>query len=756
MVLKNSVFSVACLVLSAAAPFQLTVDSIMRGPGLVGYEPRAVRWSGNSQRVYFEWKLATDSPVKSWDTYAVNRDGSGLRKLSHEEARFAAPESGDTTRDQRFTVYTAEDDIYLYDHAADKSRMLTRTSEKESEPHFLRDGKRIAFTRASNLYVMALDGMSLVQMTDIYPHGAPAPPEEKKGTALQEYLKKQERDLLETVKERAAKREEDEARKKKENPRKPLRLKARESIEHLQLSPDETTVIASIVEEPESAKTAIVPSYVTESAYTESIKSREKVGDVRPGSRMMLISVETGEVKHVETNLKRGDKDRELNLEMPQWSDDGAKAFLTALARDNKDWWILALDAATGCTRVITTLHDDAWVRDEIDAGWMKNSKEIFFRSERDGFSHLYTISHEGGEPRQLTSGRWELFDVELSPDKKRFHFHSNEEHFGERHLYAMDAGGGPRRKLTTQTGRHQAAVSPDGQSIADVYSYVNRPPELYVREVKVTNAPIPEFWSYKWRDAPIVQIPARDGMKVPGRLYTPSKAVKGGGPAVIFVHGAGYLQNIHKGWSNYYREYMFHHLLAERGYTVLDIDYRGSAGYGRDWRTAIYRHMGGKDLDDQVDAAKWLVSAHGVDPKRIGIYGGSYGGFITLMAMFTQPEVFAAGAALRPVTDWAHYNHEYTSNILNVPQEDSEAYKKSSPIYFADGLRGALLLCHGMADVNVHAQDTIRLAQRLIELRKENWEMALYPVEDHAFVQPTSWADEYKRILKLFESNLK
>jgi dipeptidyl aminopeptidase/acylaminoacyl peptidase len=148
-------------------------------------------------------------------------------------------------------------------------------------------------------------------------------------------------------------------------------------------------------------------------------------------------------------------------------------------------------------------------------------------------------------------------------------------------------------------------------------------------------------------------------------------------------------------------------------------------------------------------------VSEHGVDPKRIGIYGGSYGGFITLMAMFTQPDVFAAGAALRPVTDWAHYNHGYTSNILNVPQEDTEAYKKSSPIYFAEGLKGALLICHGMVDVNVHFQDTVRLAQRLIELRKENWELAVYPVEDHGFVEPTSWADEYKRIFRLFEIHL-
>jgi dipeptidyl aminopeptidase/acylaminoacyl peptidase len=200
----------------------------------------------------------------------------------------------------------------------------------------------------------------------------------------------------------------------------------------------------------------------------------------------------------------------------------------------------------------------------------------------------------------------------------------------------------------------------------------------------------------------------------------------------------------------------MFNNLLVDNGYTVIDVDYRGSAGYGRDWRTGIYRHMGGKDLDDQVDAAKYMVDKLGVDPKRIGIYGGSYGGFITLMAMFTQPDVFAAGAGLRSVTDWAHYNHGYTSNILNEPYNDSLAYKRSSPIYYAAGLKGSLLMCHGMLDVNVHFQDIVRLSQRLIELHKENWELAVYPMEDHGFVEPSSWTDEYKRVFKLFETNLK
>ena len=164
---------------------------------------------------------------------------------------------------------------------------------------------------------------------------------------------------------------------------------------------------------------------------------------------------------------------------------------------------------------------------------------------------------------------------------------------------------------------------------------------------------------------------------------------------------------------------------------------------------------MGGKDLDDEIDAVKWLVENKGIDKNRIGMYGGSYGGFMTLMALFTQPDVFKAGAALRPVTDWAHYNHGYTSNILNEPVNDSIAFAKSSPINFVAGLKNHLLICHGMVDLNVNFQDAVRLSQRLIELGKDNWELAAYPVEDHGFVEPSSWTDEYKRILKLFDTYL-
>ena len=763
-----------------AAKFELTIDNIMRGPALFGYEPTQARWSGDGERIYFQWKPANDPLLKPADTYVVGRDGLGLRKLSDDEAKLAPPAAGDSTRDKKRTVYSRDGDIWLYDASSGTARQITKTDDIESNPHFTLDEKRVAFTRGNNLYVIALDSGATEEMTDIRPAGSPPPPGEEKGTASQEALKKDQKDLFDVIRERAAEQAEQEAKRKREHPRKPFILQAGQTVAALQLTPDEKYVIATIREPAKGAKRTTVPRFVTESGYTEDTPSYEKVGDRQSLVRLAILSVQTGDVRWVDHGqraiLQNADAktpvDRDVRLSEPRWSADGTKAVLEARATDNKDRWILALDEDTGKTRVLAHDHDDAWIDGpgigdpdepgEVTLGWMKGDRDIYFQSERTGYSHLYSVPFAGGEAKALTSGTWEVDSAILSNDKSNFFLVTNEADPGEQEVYEMGADGGARTRLTALSGGHSCVPSPDERWFADVYSYTNKPPELYAQETradaaakKLTSSPAAEFWEYPWLDTPIVAFRARDGVMVRAHVYKPANYRKGG-PAVLFVHGAGYLQNVDRMWSYYAREYMFHQLLMERGYLVADVDYRGSAGYGRDWRTAIYQHMGGKDLDDNIDAARWMVSEYGADPKRLGIYGGSYGGFITLMAMFTQPDVFTAGAALRPVSNWANYNDGYTSDILNLPQTDTEAYQRSSPIYFAQGLKGALLICHGMADTNVHFQDTVELVQKLIELRKQNWQLAVYPVENHGFVEPTSWADEYKRIFSLFEKNLK
>ncbi|HXW07193.1 MAG TPA: prolyl oligopeptidase family serine peptidase [Vicinamibacterales bacterium] len=761
----------------------------MRGPDLVGYPPTALRWSADSGKLYFDWrKPGEDEPA----TYVVGRAGGTPVRLAPDEKKQAVPATGRWDAAHRRIVSVDGGDIVLVDGTTGERRQITRTVGAESNPRWARGGTHVTFVRDGNLFIVPVDPAApalVTQLTDVKPRKT-----EPRLTGSQAFLEREEEKLIEFVREQNARRRKQEEEEKKDRPPS-FELGDRQTAMDLMLSPAGTHVFILVAERPSGAKATIIPNYVTASAYTEDIQARTRVGDTQERRLLASLNLETGkavwadasfappvseEERPAEAQATRADDRpggkavREVRWAMPIVAEDGRFVVAAARSADNKDRWYVVLDPDTGRTRVIDWLHDDAWVR-EAGGGsgsstieFMPDQRSVWFLSERDGWMHLYTldVTQEESTPRQLTSGRWEIASADLSRDGNTFFVTSTETHPGERHLYHVPADGGARTKITSMVGSHSAVVSPDESMLGLVYSYSTKPPEVYLMPnsagaaaTQITTTPTAEWRSFAWIDPKVVTYRARDGVEVHARLFTPEMIGARRAPSrpgVVFVHGAGYLQNAHRYWSTYFREYMFHNLLASRGYVVLDVDYRASAGYGRDWRTAIYRHMGGKDLEDVVDGARYLAAHERVNPRRIGLYGGSYGGFITLMAMFTTPDVFAAGAALRPVTDWAHYSHGYTSSILNVPHEDAEAYRRSSPIYFAEGLRGALLICHGMVDTNVHFQDSVRLVQRLIELRKENWELAVYPVENHAFSEQTSWADEYKRILELFEKNLR
>ena len=753
-----------------AQGFDLSVRNIMRGPDLLGRSPRALRggfggggvfsWSPDSRYIYFRWHQADVDTSET--VYRVRPDGGEIERLAGADPDTILAGRAVWSPDRERALYVVNGDLVLWENG--NSRGLTQTVEDESSPRWSADGATVYFRSGMNVFAIDLETALYRQLTDVRRGDAPS---ETEPDGQREFLVEQQKRLFEFIESDDYANQPWNRETERDSMRpEPFFVGEGKSVRGMIPTPDGEYVLLTIAEPADGARSVEVALWMTDDGYLDTYSGRAKVGDAQTKTRAAVLEVASGKVTFIGDSI--GDGDRSIaGIDV---SSTSQHALIRVQTADNEQRRYVVVDLANGEERIVTHDRDEAWLTSpgpglRSTAGFMPGGDAIYFGSERSGWAHLYSVSVDGGEPTALTSGEWEVLSAQLSPDRESWYLTTNREGYAEVHTYTMPLRGGELTRLTTEMGRQVAAVSPDGRWLAVAHSTANHPVELYVQRNRrdgemrqITESTTEEWRSYAWIRPEIVEVRARDGVMVPARLYRPQGDVAPAGqrPAVIFVHGAGYLQNVHNWWSGYYREYMFHHLLASRGYTVLDMDYRGSAGHGRDWRTAIYRHMGGQDLTDQVDGARWLVQNMGIDSTRIGLYGGSYGGFITLMAMFTTPGVFKSGAALRPVTDWAHYNHGYTSSILNEPQNDTLAYVRSSPIYHAEGLEGHLLMAHGMVDDNVLFYDTVRLAQRLIELGKDNWEVAIYPAERHGFQRASSWADEYSRILKLFETTLR
>jgi dipeptidyl aminopeptidase/acylaminoacyl peptidase len=788
--MKKCLFYLVCFTTVAQAQqiAPLTVEKIMRDPKWMGTAPTNFRWSQDSKTVFFSWN--PDGKERS-HPYRVNVNGNKPEATDEKTLALEAGNNYTYNKDHSLALYEKGGDLYFYQVKAKKEQRLTNTVERESGARFLFDNE-VVFQRGDNVYRLNLGTNELVQLSNFIRGKRPARPEKPVVSLQDAWLRTEQTALFDIIKKR-----------NKQGPRtggprnfggagaapaktiKPVYLEDR-FLSNIVVSPDGRFLSYRLTTPAAKNHNTIVPNYVTASGYTEDIPGRAKVGENLSTSETFLYDEQKDSVYAINTSTIPGIKDlpdyvkdypeqlkertsknedRKVSLAGPMWNENGSSAIVVADAADNKDLWILKLDAATGALSLLDRQRDEAWIGGPgigaRNMEWIDHNR-FYYQSEATGYSHIYVYNIATGEKKQLTSGKWEVQSLQLSKDKQTFYLTANKEHPGITHFYKLSVNGGELVQLTSMKGGNEVTLSPDEKWLAINYSYMDKPWELYLqankpgaKAVQVTKSTTAEFDSYKWRQPDLVSFKNRYGADVYARVY-PAAKPHPNRPAVVFVHGAGYLQNVHYWWSQYFREYMFNNLLADNGYTVIDIDYTASSGYGRDHRTGIYRDMGGKDLTDNVDGVKMLVEKYGVNPKYVGLYGGSYGGFITLMGLFKEPDVFAAGGALRSVTDWAHYNHGYTSNILNEPYNDPIAYRRSSPIYYADKFKGNLLMAHGMVDVNVNFQDIVRLTQRLIELGKENWELAVYPVEDHGSVEPSSWTDEYKRIFKLFETTLK
>lgn len=757
----------------------LQLEEIMKGNEFIGPQPSNQRWSVDGKSVYFDWNPNNDlgDITYYWQSGFSEPKILPQSEVNFSEIQFQGQEKFDVV------YYTNQGTLFSYNKKTKENKIIYQTTSNINSIQRSVYPNIIYFQQNRNVFQLNVSNFQLLQLTNF-----------KSGNASLEkinegFLFNQQKELFQFVNEENAKSEWNKKLSENNKLKFPTEIfYGSNTLETVKVNPNGKFVTYRLSEYPTSKETK-VENFITSDGYTKNKSAREKVSiqniskhkmyvynvikdSVIPISFSNLTGIKTSPKYFQEyDNLKDAEPfEKAITMQAPVYNASGDLAVFEARSLDNKDRWIIQLNLENAIITELDYQHDEAWIGgpgipgynfSNGTLGFLSDNKTIYFQSEATGFSHLYTYNLETKKKTQLTHGKWEVREVVLSKLSNSFYITTTETHPGNRSFYKLDINSGKKIPILTNDGAYEIELSPDETKLAIRYSYINKPWEVYVADNKsnpilkqITFSTSSKFKEYKWKTPEVVSFKATDGTDVYARVYNP-KVENKNKAAIIFVHGAGYLQNAHKYWSTYHREYMFHNLLSDLGYTVLDIDYRASDGYGRDFRTGIYRHMGGKDLQDQLDGKKYLVEKLGIDTNRVGIYGGSYGGFITLMALLTKPGEFKAGAALRSVTDWAHYNQGYTANILNFPETDPEAYKKSSPIYFANNLQDKLLMLHGMVDDNVQFQDIVRITQRFIELGKKDWDLAVFPVEAHGFQKTYSWVDEYRRILDLFNENL-
>lgn len=774
--------------LPAAASTPITLDQAMAHPDWIGTPVESAWWGWDSKQVFYKQKR-TGSPVQ--DTWLVAQDGKP-RMVGDAEASKIDGAVVVYNPSRTRALMLRNGDLFERDLKTGALVQITRGASKLDAMQYASDERSVHYRIGSDWY--GWDRATRVA-------GPVALPRAEKDPAANEEdpLRDQQLRLIATLKrqkdERDALRERmnEQRRLDPTLPPAPVYLGDKLVIESSVLSPDgRWLLVVTAPKNGDKGRVGKMPRYVTESGYEEFDDQRTRVGRNAPAPHTLkLVDLRTNKVQDLSFDVLPGvDKDPLADLRAAakkeplkgkravriidgadaiEWSADGARAAVMLRAVDNKDRWIASVDLQAAKLKPLHRLTDQAWINyDNNEFGWLPDNRTLWYLSEESGYSHLYTQPASGGAgsspARALTSGKWEASDVRWSHDGSLAYVMCNRALPSDYEVCAVDAKSGAIREVTSLDGVERFRLSPDEKKLLVHWSASYTPVQLATVPAnggaasKLTDTRSAEFRARQWIEPQYVAVPSRaGGDPVWAKLYRPAQLEPGKKyPVVMFVHGAGYLQNVSKRYPNYFREQMFHNLLVQKGYIVLDMDYRASKGYGSKWRTAIYRQMGHPELDDYLDGVKYMVEKHQGDAKNVGVYGGSYGGFMTFMALMRAPETFKAGAALRPVTDWVTYNHEYTANILNTPDIDPQAYKISSPIEYADKLQGHLLISHGMIDDNVFYQDSVRMAQRLIELKKDNWELASYPLERHAYVQPEAWYDQYRRIYQLFERTLK
>ncbi|HWF11943.1 MAG TPA: S9 family peptidase [Bryobacteraceae bacterium] len=480
-----------------------------------------------------------------------------------------------------------------------------------------------------------------------------------------------------------------------------------------------------------------------------------KAGDPNADVRLGIVSATNGGPTKW---MDLGDP-RDNLLARAAWTPDSRAILAVRLNRVQNKLDLLLADTATGASRVVLHEEDPRWINIKSGPRFLSSGNEFLWTSERSGFRHLYLYDLEGKLEKQLTSGNWQIDDVAGVDEKaRRVYYTSTEDSPTERQLYSVSLDGANKERLTKTAGTHAISLAPNASYYLDDYSSLKSP---LTRTLYKSDGSAPRVFraldrtlysDYDILPTEIVELKASDGTPLYARMikpagFQPAKRY----PAIVVVYGGPGAQYALNHWTGL----TWDQALAHKGFVIWQLDNRGSTGRGHAFETPIYHDMGSHELADQKDGINYLLAQGFVDPGRIGLYGWSYGGFMTLYTITHAPGLIKAAIAGAPVTNWRNYDSIYTERYMGLPDENEKGYTQSADVRSAEGLEGTkLLMIHNIEDDNVHFQNSIQMAEALEKAGKQFY-MMVYPQKTHHVSGP-----EYKQLLEeettFFEESLK
>ncbi|HEY0970809.1 MAG TPA: S9 family peptidase [Gemmatimonadales bacterium] len=423
---------------------------------------------------------------------------------------------------------------------------------------------------------------------------------------------------------------------------------------------------------------------------------------------------------------------------------------------------LMLVSASTGTGRVVATDSDSAYV-DVEDPVWLADGRRFLLLSDRSGWRQLWLHDRAGGEPRRITRDSVDVLSV-AGVDERRgmVYVIAAAPDPTQRQLFRVSLDGKRWERVTRESGTHNVSIGPDARWMVDFHTTASTPvtatlyelPSMRRARVLQDNAQLrANLAALDVRAPEFFRLPMPDGTMLDAYRIVPAGFDSTRRyPVLMYVYGGPAAPTVNDAWGG--TRYLWHQVLAQKGYVVVSVDNRGAAWRGRDFRKVTQYRLGVLESADQIDAARWLARQPWVDPERIGIWGWSYGGFMTLNATGRGGDVFRAGLSVAPVTDWRLYDTIYTERFMWIPQENEEGYRIGSPLFNIDSLSARLLVVHGTGDDNVHPQNTMQMAQRLTELGKPFY-MLMYPNRTHSISGGNTQYHLYTMFTRFIEENL-